>query len=48
MSVAASAVQYSGKCTSKGVGRQGEVLKHMDCLQKELVPCRPLPMLVQL
>ena len=33
------------ECTSKGIGRQGIVLKHRNSLQKEPVPCRPLPFL---
>ena len=36
------------KCTSKGRGRQSIVLKHRICLQKEPMPCRPMPLLVQL
>ena len=36
-------IQY----TSKGIGRQGAVLKHWNSLQKEPVPCRPMPLLVQ-
>ena len=34
--------------TSKGIGRQGIVLKHWNSLQKEHVPCRHMPLLVQL
>ena len=37
----------SQKCTGKGIGRQGVVLKHGDSLQKELMPCRPMPLPVQ-
>ena len=36
------------KCTSKGIGRQGVVLKHCSCLQREPVPCRPVPFLCAL
>ena len=32
------------KCTSKGIGRQGVVLKHRNPLQKEHVPCRHMPL----
>ena len=31
-----------------GVGRQGAVSKHRNSLQKEPMPCRPMPLLVQL
>ena len=43
-----SANQMFRKCTSKGIGRQGIVLKHRNRLQKEPMPCRPMPLLVQL
>ena len=33
------------KCTSKGIGRQGVVLKHRISLQKEPMPCRHMPLL---
>ena len=39
------------KCTSKaskGIGRQGIVLKLRNSLRKEPMPCRPVPLLVQL
>ena len=36
------------KCTSKGIGRQGIVLKHRNSLQKEHAPCRHMSLLVQL
>ena len=36
------------KCTIRGKGRQGIVLKHRNSLRKEPMPCRPLPLLVKL
>ena len=36
------------KCSSKGVGRRGIVLKHRNCSQKGPLPCRPMPLLVRL
>ena len=36
------------ECTGKGVGRHGIVLEHRNSLQKEPMPCRPVPWLVQL
>ena len=36
------------KCAGKGIGQQGVVLKQGNCLQEEPVPCRPMPLLVQL
>ena len=38
----------SQNCTSKGIGRQGVVLIHGNSLQKEPLPCRHMPLLVQL
>ena len=38
----------SQQCTSKGLGRQGAVPKKWISLQREPLPCRPLPLLVQL
>ena len=36
------------KCATEGIGRQGRVLNHRNCLQKQPMPCRPTPLLVQL
>ena len=36
------------KCTSKGIWRQGKVLKHRNSSQKEPMPCRHMPLLMQL
>ena len=33
-------------CASRGIGRQGAVLGHRNCLQKEPMPCRHMPLLV--
>ena len=44
----ATSVNMPQKCTSKGIGRQSVALKHRDSLQKEPMPCRPMPLLVQL
>ena len=38
----------SQKCISQGIGRQGIVLKHRSSLLKEPMPCRHMPLLVQL
>ena len=38
---------HSQKCTSKGIWRQGIVSKHRSSLQKSLLPCRHLPLLIQ-
>lgn len=35
------------KCASEGIGRRGIVLKRKNRLQKELMPCRPVPLLVR-
>ena len=34
------------KCTSKGTRRQGIVLKHRSSLQRSLLPCRHMPLLM--
>ena len=39
---------YIQKYTCKGVWRQGIMSKHNNCLQKEPMPCRTMPLLVQL
>ena len=39
---------YAQKCTSKGIDRQGIVLEHGISLQKEPMPCPPMPLLVLL
>ena len=35
------------KCTRKGIGGQSVVSKHRNCLRKEPMPCRPMPLLVR-
>ena len=44
-SATGSSGSWDQKCTSKGLVRQGTVLEHRTSLQKEPVPCRPMPLL---
>ena len=37
--------RHTQKCTSKGIRRQSIVLTHRISLQKEPMPCRPMPLL---